>query len=128
MRDTEALQRADAAFFRALLEREMPALEAQLAVDVASGSGHNRAAFLEAIRGGTVTFTEIKVFLHETVIRLDGPGTGILIGRTAMSFSGPDGAATEVPSRYTHVRWSPDADAGWNNHEHLPGECSGETG
>ena len=31
MRDTEALQRADAAFFRALLERDMPALEAMLA-------------------------------------------------------------------------------------------------
>jgi hypothetical protein len=58
----------------------MPALEALLAeefliVDVASGSVHNRAAFLEAIRGGTVTFKEIKVFLHETVIRLAGPGT-----------------------------------------------------
>ena len=27
MRDTEALQRADAAFFRPLLERDMPALD-----------------------------------------------------------------------------------------------------
>ena len=108
MSDTEALQRADAAFFKALLERDMPALEALLAeefviVDVASGSVHHRAAFLEAISGGMVAFTEIEVFPDETVIRLAGPGTGIVVGRTAMSFSGPDGALTEVASRYTHV-------------------------
>ena len=108
MRDTEALQHADAAFFKALLERDMPALEALLAeefliVDVASGSVHHRAAFLEAIRDGMVTFKEIKVFLDETVARQAGPGAGIVIGRTAMSLGDAEGAVTEVSSRYVHV-------------------------
>ena len=108
MRDTKALQHADAAFVKALLERDMPALEALLAeefliVDVASGSVHKRAMFLEAISGRVVTFQEIKTFPDETVIRLAGPGTGIVIGRTAMSFSDAEGATTQVASRYTDV-------------------------
>ena len=104
----EALESADAAFFKALLERDVSALEELLAedfliVDVASGSVHPRAAFLEAIGAGMVRFEEIRTFPEETVIRLAGPGTGVVVGRTAMSFSGPDGALTEVASRYTHV-------------------------
>ncbi len=104
----EALQRADAAFFEALLDRDLPALETLLAeefliVDVASGSVHPRAAFLEAIRAGAVVFEEIETFPDEAVTRLAGPGTGIIIGRTAMSIRGVDGALTEVASRYTHV-------------------------
>jgi ketosteroid isomerase-like protein len=104
----EGLQRADADFFQALLAGDIPALESLLAedfliVDVASGSVHPRAAFLEAISGRVVTFQEIKTFPDETVIRLAGSGTGIVVGRTAMSFSDAEGAATEVASRYTHV-------------------------
>ena len=106
--DTEALRRADLAFFDALLDRDIPALESLLAeefliVDVGSGTVHPRAAFLEAIKGGAVTFREIKTFPDETLIRLAGSGTGIVIGRTAMSFSDAEGALTEVASRYTHV-------------------------
>jgi ketosteroid isomerase-like protein len=106
--DTEALRCADLGFFDALLDRDIPALEATLAeefliVEVGSGMVHPRAAFLEALSGGIVTFKEIKTFPDETVIRIAGPGTGIVIGRTAMSFSGPEGAATDVASRYTHV-------------------------
>ena len=106
--DIEALRRADLGFFDALLDRDISALETLLAdefmiVDVASGSVHVRAMFLEAISGRVVTFQEIKTFPDETVIRLAGPGTGIVIGRTAMSFSDADGAATEVATRYTHV-------------------------
>jgi ketosteroid isomerase-like protein len=106
--DIEALRCADLDFFDALLDRDIPALKALLAeefliVDVASGSVHPRAAFLEAIEGRAVTFQEIKTVPDETVIRLAGPGTGIVIGRTAMSFSDAEGAATEVASRYTHV-------------------------
>ncbi len=106
--ETEALQGADSAFFEALLDRDVPALEEILAdqfliVDVASGSVHLRAGFLEAIGGGQVTFREIETFPDEAVIRLAGPGTGIVVGRTSMSFSGPEGAVIDVASRYTHV-------------------------
>jgi ketosteroid isomerase-like protein len=106
--DIEAVQRADLNFFDALLDRDIRALKALLAeefmiVDVKSGSVHPRAPFLEAISGRMVTFQAIKTFPDETVIRPAGPGTAIVIGRTAMSFSDTEGALTEVASRYTHV-------------------------
>jgi ketosteroid isomerase-like protein len=106
MRKTDALaavQRADAAFFEALVDADIPALEELLAeefliIDVASGSVHPRAAFLGAISGAMVIFQGIETFPDETVIRprLIGPGTGIVIGRTAMSFSDAEGSAVEV--------------------------------
>jgi ketosteroid isomerase-like protein len=107
-RRIEAVQRADAAFFTALTNGDIPALETLLAdpfliVDVASGSVHRRAAFLEAIRGGRVTFNEIKTFPDEGVVRLVGAHVGIAVGRTAMSFSAAGGAVADVSSRYTHV-------------------------
>ena len=112
---TEAMQHADAAFFKALLDRDLPALEALLAedfliIDVAAGSLHGRPAFLEAIGGGAVRFEQIRTFPEETVVRLAGAEAGIVVGRTAMSFRGPDGAATEVASRYTHVFRCEDGD------------------
>lgn len=102
------MRRADLGFFEALLDRDIRALEVLLAdefmiVDVGSGSVHPRAAFLEAISGRMVTFQEITTFPDEAVIRLAGRGTGIVIGRTAMSFSDAEGALIEVASRYTHV-------------------------
>ena len=104
----EALQRTDSDFFKALLAGDIPALESLLAedfviVDVASGSVHPRGGFLLAIVAGAVIFQEIKRFPEESVTRLTGPGTGIVIGRTAISFCGGAGAATELASRYTHV-------------------------
>jgi ketosteroid isomerase-like protein len=105
---SEAILRADAAFFEALIDRDIQALEALLGeefliVDVASGTVHSRAAFLDAIGGLWVTFKQIKTFPEETTLRLAGPGAGIVVGRTAMSLSDTEGALTEVASRYTHV-------------------------
>ena len=107
-RHIEALRRTDAAFLKALLADDIPALESMLAedfliVDVASGSVQRRGGFLLAIAGGAVIFQEIKTFPEESVTRLTGPGTGIVIGRTAISFCGAAGAAAQLASRYTHV-------------------------
>jgi ketosteroid isomerase-like protein len=104
----EGLLGADSDFFKALLAGDIPALESVLAedflmVDVASGSLHRRGGFLLAIAGGAVIFQEIKTFPEESVTRLTGPGTGIVVGRTAISFCGAAGAATGLASRYTHV-------------------------
>jgi ketosteroid isomerase-like protein len=105
-REIEILQRADSDFFKGLLAGDIPALESQLAedfliVDVASGSVHRRVAFLLAI--GAVIFQEIETFPEESVTHLTGAGTGIVIGRTAISYCGGAGSATELASRYTHV-------------------------
>jgi ketosteroid isomerase-like protein len=107
-RHIEALQRTDTGFFKALLAGDIRALESLLAedfliVDVASGSVHRRGGFLLAIAGGAVIFQEIKTFPEESVTRLTGPGAGIVIGRTAISFCGGAGAAAGLASRYTHV-------------------------
>jgi len=102
------LRVADRSFFQALIDGDVAALEELLAdhfliVDVTGGSVHDRAAFLEAIASGAVRFEDIETFPAETVIRLAGDGTGIVVGRTAMSFSDPEGHITAVSSRYTHV-------------------------
>ena len=99
---------ADRSFFQALLDGDAAALETLLAeqfliVDVAAGSVHDRTAFLEAIRSGAVAFDEIEIFPADAVTRLAGADAGIVVGRTAMSFSDGEGRLTAVSSRYTHI-------------------------
>jgi len=106
---TEAvLRQTDLDFFAALVDRDATVLQRLLAadfliVDVASGLVHRRNSFLEAVNGGAVTFQKIETFPDETSVRLGGPGAGIVVGRTAMSITRPDGALSEMASRYTHV-------------------------
>jgi ketosteroid isomerase-like protein len=102
------LRVADRSFFQALLDRDVVGLEELLAdqfliVEVAGGSVYDRETFLAAIASRAVSFDDIETFPAETVIRLAGNGAGIVIGRTAMSFSDAEGHATAVSSRYTHV-------------------------
>jgi ketosteroid isomerase-like protein len=102
------LRVADRSFFQALLDRDVGTLETLLAdqfliVEVGGGSVHDRAAFLGAIGSGAVSFDDIETFPAETVIRMAGDGAGIVVGRTAMSFSDAEGHITAVSSRYTHV-------------------------
>jgi ketosteroid isomerase-like protein len=104
----EELQQTDLDFFAALLDNDIPTLEALLAddfliVDVVSATVHTRSAFMEAISGGMVTFHEIETYPYERSIRLVGSDAGIVIGRTAMSFTGTDETRASVASRYTHV-------------------------
>jgi ketosteroid isomerase-like protein len=102
------LRAADRSFFQSLLDRDVTALKTLLAdqfliVEIAGGSVRDRAAFLGAIGSGAVSFDDIETFPAETVIRLAAEGVGIVIGRTAMSFSDAEGHITGVSSRYTHV-------------------------
>ena len=102
------LRTADRSFFQALLDGDVEELDQLLAdqflvVEVAGGSVHDRAAFLEAVGSGAVSFDDIETFPAETVIRLSGDDAGIVVGRTAMSFSDSEGHVTAVSSRYTHV-------------------------
>lgn len=106
--ESEALERADAALFEALLAADVAALEEILAdefliVDVAGGSVYRREAFIEAIGDGVVRFEEITAFTDEAVIRFASPEAGLIVGRTAMAIRDAEGNLNQVASRYTHT-------------------------
>ncbi len=112
-----AVRRTDLDFFAALVDRDGSALERLLAsdflvVDLASGIVHRRDSFLEAVVGGAVAFQKIETFPDETSVRLSGARAGIVVGRTAMILTRPDGVPAEVASRYTHVFFRANG-AGW---------------
>jgi ketosteroid isomerase-like protein len=67
------------------------------------------AELIAAIDGGLV-FPSVTDYPGEAIVRVVGD-VGIVIGRTAMSFAGPDGMALEAGSRYTHVYVR--TDGGW---------------
>ena len=104
----QALERADAEFFSALLAADRTALDELLhedfaIVDVAAGAVHRRAEFLEAVAGGVVDFQAIASHPEEAIVRVYGGDTGIVVGHTTMAFAAPDGTAVAVESRYTRV-------------------------
>jgi chromate reductase, NAD(P)H dehydrogenase (quinone) len=104
----QALERTDEAFFAALLDGDRPGLESLLAedftiVDVAAGAVHARADFLDAVGSGAIAFEAIETHAGEAIVRVYGGDTGIIVGRTSMSFAAADGTAFSAESRYTHV-------------------------
>jgi ketosteroid isomerase-like protein len=98
---------ADRWFFDALLGADVAALDAVLApefliVDVAAGAVTDRDAFIEFVASGAVRFTTIDSFPDEAVVRRFDNVT-IVVGRTEMTFTMPDGTEVRAASRYTHV-------------------------
>jgi NAD(P)H-dependent FMN reductase/ketosteroid isomerase-like protein len=103
----EALLACDRAFFRALVARDVPALEELLAndfliVDVGSGGVHARAELLDAVREGAVVFDSIEEHPDDALTRREGD-VAITVGRTSMSMTAADGPPAQIDSRYTHV-------------------------
>ena len=101
-----ALLAADRTFFDTLVVGDSAAVQELLAehfviVGVQDGSANTGADLVAAIDGG-LTFPSVTDFPDEAVVRGVGE-VGIVVGRTAMSFTGPDGAPFEAGSRYTHV-------------------------
>lgn len=104
---TEQVITTDAAFFAALLDQDLDALDVLLAddfliIEVGTGSVHPRAEFLGAIENGLVVFQAIEVDPSETVVRQYG-AVAVVVGRTRMTIVGPDASTVEVASRYSHV-------------------------
>lgn len=98
---------ADAAFFAALLSRDIGALERLLApdfliVDVARGGIAPRAAFIALVMEGAVRFDAIDTDPADAIVRRYGDAA-VVIGATAMRFRMPDGGVIASRSRYTHV-------------------------
>jgi ketosteroid isomerase-like protein len=104
--DRAALLAADRTFFATLVSGDAAAVEKLLAEDfvivsVQDGSSNTGADLVAAIEGGLV-FPAVTDYPDEAVVRVVGV-IGIVVGRTAMSFTGADGAPFEAGSRYTHV-------------------------
>lgn len=104
--DRATLLAADRSFFDALVSGDGAAVRALLAddfviVSVQDGSVNTGADLVAAIDGG-LTFPAVTDHPDEAIVRVVGD-VGIVVGRTAMSFVGPDGAPFEAGSRYTHV-------------------------
>jgi NAD(P)-dependent dehydrogenase (short-subunit alcohol dehydrogenase family) len=103
----DEIREADAPFFRALLNRDVAALEDLLAedfviVEVGTGAVHPRADFIGAVADGLVVFEAIDTDPNETLIR-DYGNVAIAIGRTTLTMTAPDGSEIEAASRYSHV-------------------------
>ncbi|WP_214323202.1 YybH family protein [Nonomuraea sediminis] len=105
--DRAALLDHDRRFFDALVGGDVQALERLLADDfvlvgIEDGAIARRDALLGLISGGSLRFPAIESFPEEAIVRRIGD-TGIVVGRTTMNFTGPDGAPFTAASRYTHV-------------------------
>lgn len=103
----DALIDRDQEFFDALTSGDSSRLESLLAesfllVGVDDGAVVDRDTLLEAVRSGGISFPEITSFPSETVVRVLGE-VGIVLGRTHMQFTGPDGTSFGAASRYVHV-------------------------
>ncbi|WP_327119103.1 nuclear transport factor 2 family protein [Nocardia sp. NBC_01730] len=104
---TDAVLATDRRFFDALLAADRANLDVLLApefliVDVAGGDVTARDEFLQFVSDRIVRFTRIDQFPAEAIVRRFGT-TAIIVGRTAMEFSLPDGTQITASSRYTHV-------------------------
>lgn len=113
---TSRVLSADSRFFGALLNADREALDAVLApdfvmVEVNAGAVVSRADFIELTSSGEVRFNAIESFNDEAIVRFYGP-TAVLVSRTAMRFTLPDGSSLSLGSRYTHVFVSSD-DSDW---------------
>ena len=104
--DRAALVAADRAFFDALVSGDSAAVDRLLArdfviVSVQDGSANTRADLIAALDDG-LRFPAVTDHPGEAIVRVVGE-VGIVVGRTAMSFTGADGSPFEAGSRYTHV-------------------------
>ncbi|MFI6788371.1 YybH family protein [Nonomuraea sp. NPDC050383] len=105
--DRRSLLDHDQRFFEALTTAEVKVLGDLLAddfvlVSVEDGAAVGRDVLLDAIATGAVRFPAIESFPDEALVRRIGD-VGIVVGRTGMNFTRPDGTAFSAGSRYTHV-------------------------
>ncbi|MER6944022.1 nuclear transport factor 2 family protein [Nonomuraea sp. NPDC000554] len=114
--DRASLLDHDRRFFDALVAADLATLDALLADDfllvgVGDGAVATRADLLGLMAAGTLRFPAIHSYPDEAVVRRAGD-VGIVVGRTGMDFTGPDGATFTAGSRYTHV-FAATPGAGW---------------
>ncbi|MEV4375616.1 nuclear transport factor 2 family protein [Streptosporangium sp. NPDC049644] len=105
--DRASLLDHDRRFFDALVAGDAARLSELLAddfilVSVNDGAAVPGSVLLDAVSSGAVRFPAVQSFPDEAVVRRIGD-VGIVVGRTGMNFTNPDGSTFTGGSRYTHV-------------------------
>ncbi|MEV6030600.1 nuclear transport factor 2 family protein [Nonomuraea sp. NPDC052116] len=105
--DRITLLKHDQSFFDALVASDPAVLEELLADDfvlvgVEDGAVAGKGILLDLVASGSLRFPQIHSFPDEAIVRVIGT-VGIVVGRTSMNFTNPDGGTFSAGSRYTHV-------------------------
>ncbi|MEU8321214.1 nuclear transport factor 2 family protein [Nonomuraea sp. NPDC048881] len=106
----------DQSFFDALVANDHDRLKDLLADDfvlvgVEDGAVAGKDVLLDLVTSGSLQFPKIDSFPDEAIVRVIGD-VGIVVGRTGMNFTNPDGSTFSAGSRYTHV-YAIGPDGGW---------------
>ncbi|MEV3980825.1 nuclear transport factor 2 family protein [Nonomuraea sp. NPDC049758] len=106
----------DQSFFDALVANDHDRLKDLLADDfvlvgVEDGAVAGKDVLLDLVTSGSLRFPKIDSFPDEAIVRVIGD-VGIVVGRTGMNFTNPDGSTFSAGSRYTHV-YAVAPDGGW---------------
>ncbi|MFJ4654556.1 nuclear transport factor 2 family protein [Nocardia sp. NPDC088792] len=114
--DRTSLLEQDQRFFDALVAADTNSLNELLAEDfilvaVNDGATVTKADLLAVMASGTLRFPAIESHPAEAIVRRIAE-VAIVVGRTSMNFTNPDGTTFTTASRYTHV-FSYDDVAGW---------------
>jgi ketosteroid isomerase-like protein len=114
--DRTLLLDRDRCFFDALVSADLACLDDLLAdefimVAINDGATATRTDLLGLVSSGTLRFPAVRSFPDEAVVRRIGD-VGIVVGRTSMNFTSPDGTVFTAGSRYTHV-FASDSSVGW---------------
>ncbi|GAA1634436.1 hypothetical protein GCM10009733_034300 [Nonomuraea maheshkhaliensis] len=92
----DALTSGDAGRLKELLSDDF------LLVSVEDGAVADKETVIGLLASGALEFPRIESFPGEAVVRVVGD-VGIVVGRTGMNFTNPDGTPFSAASRYTHV-------------------------
>ncbi|WP_219465179.1 YybH family protein [Nonomuraea rhizosphaerae] len=107
--DRATLLKHDQSFFDALVAGDHDLLKELLSDDfvlvgVEDGALAGKGMILDLVASGSLRFPRIDSFPDEAVVRFAGDGSvGIVVGRTGMNVTNPDGTSFSAGSRYTHV-------------------------
>ncbi|GAA3202327.1 nuclear transport factor 2 family protein [Nonomuraea helvata] len=105
--DRATLLKHDQSFFDALVAGDLGVLEELLSDDfilvgLQDGAVADKRIVLDLVASGALEFPRIDSFPDEAIVRVIG-NVGIVVGRTGMNVTNPDGTMYSAGSRYTHV-------------------------
>ncbi|MEV0235450.1 nuclear transport factor 2 family protein [Nonomuraea sp. NPDC050786] len=114
--DRDSLLKHDQRFFDALVAGDHGLLDGLLSDDfilvgLQDGAVADKRIVLDLVASGALRFPGIDAFPDEAIVRVIG-NVGIVVGRTGMNVTNPDGTTYSAGSRYTHV-YTADSPGAW---------------